>query len=174
MLTPDWLLQSATTRDEDACAVLLAAGVTWDAVRTPAAMGRPVLDRILASPDDAAQLGPVLEDTLDGALYWLVSPGSTGSYPDSVRLLRTGSWIAVPAPGAARSRSVWVHLPQGRNLTSAAWLATALSDWVEVNDLMHDAYRGLLTPTSWRRLRELNQRASTPGATARIPHRDHA
>ena len=171
MLTPDWLLQSTTTRDEDVCAIVLAAGATWDAVRTPAAMGRPVLDRILASPDDAAQLGPVLEDTLDGALYWLVSPGSSDDYPGGVRLLGTGSWIAVPAPEATRSRSVWVHLPEQRIVTSAPWLATALSEWVEVNDLMTDAYRGHLTPTSWRRLDELSQRMAAPEGS---PQRDRA
>lgn len=108
--------------------VLLPCGTLFDAVRTPDSLGMPVLDRLLAEPDDADQLGPVLWDQRGGLLYWLVSPGATDDYPDGARLLGPGAWISVPPPyGEATRDAKWLHLPEQRIVTGPAWLASALN-----------------------------------------------
>lgn len=128
-LSANWLLPAEGELPPDRRTVLLACGTLFDAVRTPVLLGMPVLERLLADPTDADQLGPVLWDQRGGLLYWLVSPGATDDYPDGARLLGAGAWISVPPPyGHASKDAAWLHLPEQRIVTGPAWLSAALND----------------------------------------------
>jgi hypothetical protein len=105
---------------------LWPVGRLWDALRTPVAVGMPVLDRLLADPDDAALLGPVLWDRVAGHLYWLLAPGASDTYPRTAVLLPAGSWLAAPPVVGRSRRVVWLHLPDCPRLTGPVWLAAAL------------------------------------------------
>jgi len=123
--TPWWLIPAGA--DWSGPVLLLPVGVDWDCARTPAALGMPVLDRLLAEPCDAAMLGPVLWDREADLLYWPVQRGASDHYPAGVDLLRAGAWIGVPgSDGALSSRAVWLHLPDRAQCTPPVWLAAAL------------------------------------------------
>lgn len=128
-LSAAWLVPAGSTFSKGGRTRLLPAGGMWDAVRTSESLGMPVLERLLADPDDAALLGPVLWDGCRQLLYWLVSPGSSDSYPETARLLGAGSWIAAPlTAGDSTADACWVHLPDHPIVTGPAWLASALGD----------------------------------------------
>lgn len=128
-LATGWFTPAQTAGDPTLPVMLMPAGILWDAVRTPLALGMPVLERLLADPDDAPQVGPVLYDGERGLLYWLVQAGATDTYPEPARLLAAGWWIVTPALMYDRSRTArWIHLPCERVLTGPAWLAAALGD----------------------------------------------
>lgn len=128
-LGTSWLMPANTELSKDGRPALLPAGVLWDAVRTPVALGMPVLERLLADTADAEQLGPVLLDDGAACLYWLVSPGSSDAYPDEAHLMGAGWWIAAPDElSQGTYRAAWVHLPEHPIVTGPAWLAAALGD----------------------------------------------
>lgn len=128
-LSAGWLTPKGASPMRGERTQLLPAGVLWDAVRTPISLGLPVLHRLKASPADAAQLGPVLRDHADGRLYWLIQPGTTGGWPEGVRVLTTGSWLVTPRSVFDQTCRVrWAHLPDQRIISGAAWLAAALTD----------------------------------------------
>lgn len=107
--------------------VLMPAGQLWDAVRTPLALGLPVLRRLLADEDDAHLLGPVLVDQVRGWLYWFISPGASDDWPDGVRLLVAGSWLGAPPSAFEMTPDAeWLHLPDHPVVSGPAWLAAAL------------------------------------------------
>lgn len=157
-LSAAWLLPADPEDPFDGGAVLLSCGgPLFNAVRTPDALGKPVLDRILANPADADQLGPVLWDERGGLLYWLVSPGHSDDYPDGAALLSAGTWISVPPPyGEATRDAAWIHLPKQRIVSGPAWLAAALRAQVELRRLEGLARSGQLIAPLFRRLDELN------------------
>lgn len=125
LATPTWLIPDGI--NPRGIRWVLPAGHLWDAVRTPTALGRPVLDHLLDTWGDFTQLGPVLEDARGEWLYWLVSPGSSDTYPPGVRFLSTGAWISAPVfTEQAQGDAAWVHLPQEEILTGPAWLAAAI------------------------------------------------
>lgn len=127
-LSANWLLPLEDELPADRSTVLLACGTLFDAVRTPSILGMPVLNRLLATTDDADLLGPVLWDQRGALLYWLVSPGASDNYPDGARLLSTGSWISAPAPyGHATRDAAWLHLPEQHIVSGPAWLSAALN-----------------------------------------------
>jgi hypothetical protein len=129
VLTTLWLIP-AGARPSGADAVWLCpAGVGWDVVVTPAALGVPVLRRLLACPDDSLLLGPVLCDAGTGDLYWFVARGATDAYPDGARLLSRGSWVGLPMAWDATAVR-WLHAPDAQRLTAPSWLAVALWDQI--------------------------------------------
>lgn len=125
-MSAGWLMPAGVAARTRHRMVLLPAGVTWDAVRTPLSY-RPVLERLVADDHDRALLGPVLADTARSYLYWFIAPGATGDWPDDALLLRTGSWLAAPrsvydiTPDAR-----WMHLPDHPLVSGPVWLAAAL------------------------------------------------
>jgi hypothetical protein len=128
-LSAYWLTPAGAVPARGGRVLLLPCGVLFDAVRTPVALGMPVLNRLLAESDDAELLGPVLWDGYRDLLYWLVSPGATDDYPDEAKLLGVGAWVAAPLPfGRATKDAAWLHLPEQRIVTGPAWLSAALND----------------------------------------------
>ncbi len=125
-LSASWLMLPGVSARTRRRMVLLAAGVTWDAVRTPLGY-QPVFERLMANGHDRALLGPVLADTARGCLYWFIAPGATNDWPDEVLLLGAGSWLVAPrsvydiTPDAR-----WLHLPDHPIVSGPAWLAAAL------------------------------------------------
>lgn len=129
-LSAHWLTPLGATFAEDGRMVMLPVGAMWDVVKTPSPLAIPVLERLLADPDDTAVLGPVLLDARRELLYWLVSPNSTDSYPPHATLLRAGAWIAAPMPWSEPlDDAAWAYLPQYPIVTGPAWLAAALDDY---------------------------------------------
>ena len=121
-----WLTPLGATFAVDGRMVMLPVGEMWDVVKTPAPLAMPVLERLLADPEDAAQLGPVLFDARRELLYWLVSPGASDDYPPHATLLTAGAWIAAPLPwGEPLRDACWLHLPQDPIVTGPAWLSAA-------------------------------------------------
>lgn len=124
-LTTAWLAPLDASRSGDTSMELWPVGTDWDVLRTPERLGQPVLKRLLADPQDAALVGPVLWDRGCGVLYWFLSPGATDCYPLEARLLARGTSLAVPISGRARTVH-WLHLPDREHLTGPVWLASAL------------------------------------------------
>lgn len=133
-LSSGWLRPPGTLAVGDASEtglVLMPAGILWDVVRTPLAIGSAVLGRLLADEHDSALVGPVLCDSSNGWLYWLVSPGADDTWPDDARLLGTGAWVVAPANACLPTQSAaWLHLPDDPIVSGPAWLAAALNDHV--------------------------------------------
>lgn len=126
-LSTGWLTPDSAQRMPGTGRVLLPTGLLWDCLRTPARLGVPVLNRLLADPADHALLGPVLWDDEADVLYWLVQRRHTDDYPAGVTLLRPGTWILAPDAGDVSIRQAcWIHLPDGERLSGPAWLAAAL------------------------------------------------
>lgn len=108
--------------------VLAPAGQLWDAVSTSVEAGMPVLDRLLADPDDRLFVGPVVGDALRGVMHWLVAPGASADYPEGCALLAGGARVVLPeSAGEGVPCATWLHLPTHRVLSGPAWLAAALS-----------------------------------------------
>ena len=103
-----------------------AAGIAWDAVRIPLDTGTALYERLTATPETRQLLGPVIASPRSDVTYWLIAPGSTGSWPAPCRLLSHGSALLLPAPGIDVSSAHWLHHPEPWHLTGVAWLATAL------------------------------------------------
>nr|WP_134006478.1 hypothetical protein [Streptomyces sp. 846.5] len=126
-ISTGWLAPDGASNLTCSRSVLLPVGVRRDCLRTSAGLGMPVLERLLAEPADADQLGPVLWDHEQGVLYWLIQPGACDHYPAGVELLRAGTWIVAPDAGdIAVDRGCWLHLPDQHILSGPAWLAAAL------------------------------------------------
>jgi len=125
----DWLLNEHSGQPFGSPLLLLAAGYTWDAVRTPEELGLATAERLLRDEHDRRQLGPVLHSARSGALHWLIRSGSTANYPIGCQHLGLDNWIAAPGVHAVHPDTVrWLHLPARGVLTPAAWLAAALHD----------------------------------------------
>lgn len=131
-LNSAWLRPEGTMAVGDASEtglILMPAGVLWDVVRTPLGIGSAVLGRLLADEHDSALVGPVLCDSTNSWIYWLVSPGADDVWPDSARFLGAGGWVVAPAHTFLPTRSAcWLHLPDDPIVSGAAWLAAALND----------------------------------------------
>lgn len=127
-LSPGWLMPPGAAENHAAWyTVLLPAGVLWDAVRTRRDTGLILLERILARPEDRDVCGPVICSEREDCLDWLISPGSSDSWPDDVELLSTGDWLRAPLTELTVSREAsWAYLPSAERLSGPAWLATAL------------------------------------------------
>lgn len=137
-LTTAWLAPLDATPSGSPAMDLWPVGSEWDVLRTPEWLGRPVLERLLAEPQDADLVGPVLWDRSSPALYWFLAPGATDSYPLQARLLARGTSLVVPISASDWGARVhWLHLPDREQLTGPAWLASAL-------DTLHSAPAGRL------------------------------
>lgn len=107
----------------------IAAGWTWDAVRMPLDTGRSLHAHLAAAADTRDRLGPIAECTQSGVTYWLITTGSTDTWPPGCRLLTRGSWIVLPGPYVHAHWARWLHKPDSpKRLTGATWLAAALHD----------------------------------------------
>ena len=108
-----------------------SAGVVWDAVRIPEAIGIALYEQLAADSQTAHRLGPIVISARSRATYWLIPTGS-GS-PDwlpGCRLLSSGSVLVLPAPTLDRRTARWLHRPEHpEQLTPAVWLAAALNDY---------------------------------------------
>ena len=122
-----WLLPPGVVAGPDRPVVIAQTGRTWDALCTPETLALPVLVRLHADDRDRMRLGPVLHDADARAVYWLLRPGSSADYPDSCRLLLSGTWLPLPHPQRSARSLAWLHLPDTDTLTPPAWLAAALT-----------------------------------------------
>ncbi|MFI6346685.1 DUF6415 family natural product biosynthesis protein [Streptomyces sp. NPDC050560] len=87
---------------------LVAAGEHWDAVRVAHPLGAGALGRL--GPDT----GAVLEDRSSRVLYWLVERGRADAWrlpPAYVRVLGTGTYVAVPPAHHTEGRRVRWRVP---------------------------------------------------------------
>jgi hypothetical protein len=132
---PGWLIPEDNTAGRDARVRMLACGGTWDALRTPGAVGLPVVAKLLLRPTDRAVLGPVLHDEQTGTVYWLVSPGHSANWPNNCTLLGKRDWLAVPNPINPHSKLTWLHMPTEEVFTGPPWLAKALQEHLATTDL---------------------------------------
>ncbi|MER5767425.1 hypothetical protein [Streptomyces sp. NPDC001985] len=132
----EWLVSVAP--DPDACRwewernpygiALLPAGRRWDVLILPARLGHPTLDvlnRLTGRP------GPVLADSGDTRVAFLVPPGTAGRWiATGVRGAGDGTWIVVPYPGRPAGGGVrWLIAPDGSGtLTEPALLEAAMHE----------------------------------------------
>lgn len=101
------------------------AGHTWDAVRTPLALGQRTLDIL------GRRSGAVIEDPIGRVLYWLIPTGSAAAWQLSdIRVLGAGAHLAVPPPRRTqRPGPHWRICPgDGQLVTDAHALHAAISD----------------------------------------------
>uniref|UniRef100_A0AAU2JUK8 Bifunctional DNA primase/polymerase n=1 Tax=Streptomyces sp. NBC_00049 TaxID=2903617 RepID=A0AAU2JUK8_9ACTN len=133
----DWLVSAAP--DPDACrwewernplgVALLPAGLRWDVLVLPGALGQATLDVLGLLLD---RPGPVLADFGDSRLGFFVPPGTASRWIGTgVRGAGRGSWIVVPYPGRATGGVRWLVLPDGEGtLTDPAVLELAMHEAV--------------------------------------------
>ena len=104
----------------------LPAGLWWDAVRTPRALGEHAL-RLLG---DAT--GAVIDDPLDKRLCWLIQPGAADQWDlgwlAGVELYGETTFVYVPPADRTSGHGVhWrVPLAPGQYLTEPAYLLSVL------------------------------------------------
>ncbi|MER7673111.1 hypothetical protein ABTY61_32280 [Kitasatospora sp. NPDC096128] len=116
--------------DEPGGLLLLPCGRLFDALRMPEELGLSVVE-VLLEGTDVAGLGPVLHDQRSGLVYALIAPRCDVDWvvrhPD-LRLLSTGSHLAVPSPelGWLTLSVVWTHMPACPEPSDPAALAAAL------------------------------------------------
>ncbi|GHA99610.1 hypothetical protein ACIQRS_00315 [Streptomyces termitum] len=131
----EWLASVAP--DPDACRwewernphgiALLPAGLRWDVLILPGALGLAalgVLARLVDRP------GPVLADFGDARIGFFVPPGTAAGWLGTgVRGAGPGSWITVPYPGRVSAAARWLVAPDGLGtLTDAALLELAMHE----------------------------------------------
>lgn len=132
----EWLV--SVTPDPDACrwewernplgVALLPAGLRWDVLILPGALGHPTLDvltRLIDRP------GPVLTDLGASRTGFFVPPGTAARWLGTgVRGAGPGTWIVVPYPGRTTTAGVrWLIAPDGRGtLTDPAVLELAMHE----------------------------------------------
>ncbi|WFB10210.1 hypothetical protein LRS74_26565 [Streptomyces sp. LX-29] len=107
----------------DPLAQPLPAGRWWDAVRVDAALGARALAWL------GEESGAVIEDRRGAVLYWLVRPGTAGSWavPQTAGL-GTGHYVAVPPQHRVEGPGPYWRVPLSstRYLTDAELLTVAL------------------------------------------------
>jgi hypothetical protein len=104
---------------------LKAAGIDWDAIRVPRAIGLQAL-KILGP-----RSGAVIEDPFERALYWFVIAGASSGWaiPDTRALGVTQHLTVPPRRRACGPGPHWRICPgQGRWLTDLGALHAALED----------------------------------------------
>lgn len=111
-------------------AALVPAGVAWDAVKVPAAVGRDVLSRL------GDRGGAVIEDRyMSGCvMFWLVAPGAANHWPHrQIEVYGPATSLIVPPTHKTEGPGLrWlVPLTTTRYLTDAALLYDALSGAVD-------------------------------------------
>lgn len=91
--------------------VLLPAGVKWDVLILPGALGHPTLDVLSRC---AGRSGPVLSGAGGVRLGFFVPPGTASRWLGTgVRAVGRGTWIVVPHPGRAAGVVSWLVRPDG-------------------------------------------------------------
>uniref|UniRef100_UPI001F37D9BE hypothetical protein n=1 Tax=Streptomyces sp. CC228A TaxID=2898186 RepID=UPI001F37D9BE len=108
-----WLAQAAV--------VVLPVGTSWDAVKVPRELG--------AGIELARITGPVIHDPHGAVLYFLVPPGTRGTWAvDGTECLSAGTWLSAPAPTVTVPPGPhWLRPPAGDGaLTDPAALAAEL------------------------------------------------
>ncbi|MFE9255978.1 hypothetical protein [Streptomyces sp. NPDC006879] len=111
---------------------LLPAGLAWDVLILPGALGRATLRVLLMT----AQPGPVLADFGASRTGFFVPPGTAVRWMGTgVRGIGTGSWVVVPYPGRETGGVRWLVPPDGSG---------ALNDPVALELAMHEAAGGQL------------------------------
>ncbi|MBV7698050.1 bifunctional DNA primase/polymerase [Streptomyces sp. TRM70350] len=138
----EWLASVAP--DPEACrwewernplgVALLPAGLAWDVLILPGALGHRTLDvltRILDRP------GPVLVDFGDARTGFFVPPGTASRWVGTgIRTAGAGVWIVVPYPGRSTGKVRWLVPPDGSG---------TLTDPTLLELAMHEAAAGLAT-----------------------------
>lgn len=131
----EWLASVAP--DPEACrwewersplgVALLPAGKAWDVLILPGALGYPTLDVLTRILD---QVGPVLVDSDDDRVGFLVPPGTAARWLGTgIRAAGAGTWIVVPYPGRATRGVRWLVPPDGSGtLTDPALLELAMHE----------------------------------------------
>ncbi|MEV4905626.1 bifunctional DNA primase/polymerase [Streptomyces albidoflavus] len=111
--------------------VLLPAGVKWDVLILPGALGHPTLDVLSRC---AGRPGPVLSGAGGVRLGFFVPPGTASRWLGTgVRAVGRGTWIVVPHPGRAAGVVSWLVRPDGSG---------ALNDPGLLELAMHEAVAG--------------------------------
>ncbi|MER6059388.1 hypothetical protein [Streptomyces albidoflavus] len=109
--------------------VLLPAGVKWDVLILPGALGHPTLDVLSRC---AGRPGPVLSGAGGVRLGFFVPPGTASRWLGTgVRAVGRGTWIVVPHPGRAAGVVSWLVRPDGSGtLNDAGLLELAMHEAV--------------------------------------------
>ncbi|MGW3570373.1 hypothetical protein ACWDSL_42015 [Streptomyces sp. NPDC000941] len=107
-------------------AQLQSAGRAWDVVRVSRFIGRPALDSL------GGATGAVIENPIDGVLYWLIEPGAAAAWDmsllPSVQVWGATAYIEVPPVARTTGPGVHWRVPVrcGRYFTEPTALLAAL------------------------------------------------